>query len=104
MKARLPFSEADLPRVQTFECGAKLFQIEVSDWIKSPSTSPNSALGDMQARGTLVWLYETDDEIIGFGSLGATNWSIPNRQTGKKTITRFNAGICGWCRNAAKVR
>jgi len=26
------------------------------------------------------------------------------RKTLKKTITRFNEGICRWCRKAAKVR
>ena len=85
MRLRVPFSEADLPRLQSFGCGALPFQKEVSDWIVAPATTADSALGDMRTRGTSVWLYETDDgDVIGFGSLANRVWTIPNRQSGKK--------------------
>jgi len=73
---RIRFSEDLLPKVQAFDCGAELWQTEVSDWIKKPRGS-EGALNDMENAGLQVWLYANDQgDLVGFGSFGesAQRW------------------------------
>src|SRR5947209_5714107 len=73
------FTEADveLPEVRAFYCGPNRWDVEVADWIRSPS-GDNSVIEDMRQRGTEVWLYRTqEDVLVGYASLGENTWSLP---------------------------
>jgi len=66
-----------LAEIQQFQCGPERWDGEVADWIESPS-GPKSALHDMGAYRTEVWLYLDDQgELVGFGSLGQTTYTWP---------------------------
>jgi ribosomal protein S18 acetylase RimI-like enzyme len=70
-----PFSAAHLADVQDFSCGDDRWQIEVAPWIKCESE--DNALRRI-AQGTEVWLYRNADrDIVGYGSLGTTDWCWP---------------------------
>jgi ribosomal protein S18 acetylase RimI-like enzyme len=86
--AKYPFSRADWDEVQSFDCGSKDHQREVSDWLKGPEGA-DSALSAIHATPPAhVYLYRLEDpddaavrgELVGFGALGQTRW----RWTGKK--------------------
>ncbi len=84
MPARLtaiPFTKDDLDTVANFHCGDDPWAEYVSNWIKGADDGVLVAL-DL---GTQVWLYlNSDDDIVGFGSLGMTEWFYPNPYNGKK--------------------
>lgn len=70
-----PFSAPLLPEVQDFFCGDEPWQIEVAQWIKGESE--DNAVARM-TQGTEVWLYRNaQGEIVGYGSLGKTEWRWP---------------------------
>ncbi len=76
---KIPFSEALLPRVQAFDCGAEPWQREVSDWIKAPRGA-GGALDQLLQPGSQVWLYAAEQgSLVGFGSLaiGSQRWPRP---------------------------
>jgi GNAT superfamily N-acetyltransferase len=76
---RTEFSLSDLQEVQSFHCGTEEWELEVSNWLKGDS-SIDSAAAAIQ-KGSKVWLYRLNGgPIVGFGSLGKTEW----RWTGKK--------------------
>ena len=63
------FAPELLAKVEDFDCGDEPHERELAEWIKTESVT---AL----ARGTQVWLYATSEkEIVGFGSLGTSNWN-----------------------------
>lgn len=62
-----------LPEVQTFSCGTAIYETEISDWIKRA----DGALKET-AKGTQVWLYYFDEDLVGFGSLCAAPWKLPS--------------------------
>src|SRR5436309_3452459 len=67
-----------LESVGIFDCGSERYQSELANWL------PNEAANAM-AKGTRVWLYLNQaGEIVGFGSLGPTNWRYPE-PTSKRT-------------------
>lgn len=69
------FDYSQLSRVQDFDCGQEEWEREVSDWIKSEGPEGALAESSRSSRPCKVWLYESDDgQIVGFGSLGETNW------------------------------
>jgi hypothetical protein len=76
----VPFSAALLPEVQDFDCGTtNPWETEVSDWIKEPSLDRDGAIADMTNRGTEVWLFRLNSAqgpIVGFASLGESNWPL----------------------------
>src|SRR5579884_767622 len=81
---KIAFTEADLPAVQSFACGDRLWEAHLSDWIKGKSTDDTSVIEAMQD-GTKVWLYMTQQGgIVGYGSLGVTTWSYPSPYGGEK--------------------
>ncbi len=85
---KTPFSAADLtlPEVQTFSCGDERWELEVAEWIRSPSGS-NSALEDMKIHGTEVWLHWTEEgKLVGVSSLGESRWSWPPPKGPKRLI------------------
>jgi GNAT superfamily N-acetyltransferase len=77
--SKIPFTKDLLSEVADFECGGKPYETEVSDWIKTDG--PESALEAMQKFGTKVWLYVEEGNIVGFGSLGVSNWNWPEPTT-----------------------
>jgi len=67
---RIPFEETLLPKVQSFECGAEIWQAEVADWIKKPRGA-GGAIDDTENGGLQVWLYATaEGDLVGYGSFG----------------------------------
>ena len=76
MSARLtpiPFTRDDLDAVADFECGATEWARYVADWIK------DGPVIEALNNGTQVWLYIDDDNrIVGYGSLGTTEWLYPD--------------------------
>ncbi len=79
------FSAAQLPDVQDFFCGDGCWQIEVAQWIKGESE--DNAIRRI-AQGTEVWLYRNvDREIVGYGSLGTTDWSWPPPKGPKELVS-----------------
>lgn len=74
---RFHFSEEHLKRVAGFYCGDAPWEKEVADWIKSDGDP--GALFDLKKRRVRgIWLYASkQDGLVGFGSLGPTNWKYP---------------------------
>jgi GNAT superfamily N-acetyltransferase len=62
----------DLPRIQGFDCGAEPYQSDLAAW---PGAEAETCIGE----GTKVWMYVArDGVVVGYGSLGATNWRYPD--------------------------
>jgi len=69
---------------QKFDCGDHDYQRSVANWIKGMDPE-DSVLTDVARRGTQVWVYYNQaDELVGFGSLGTHEWSLPPH--GKKKV------------------
>jgi hypothetical protein len=65
----IEFSEADKTRLAGFSCGDEPWSRHVTEWILG------SDVLDSMKRGTRVWLFETEGgEVVGFGSLGTSQW------------------------------
>ncbi len=74
---RIPFSEDLHPKVQQFDCGTNIWEVEVSTWIKAPR-GRGGAIDEMENGGLSVWLYATaEGELVGFGSLGESDQRWP---------------------------
>lgn len=71
------FSEDFLPIVQEFSCTTAIWCRLAAQFIASAETHKGSALWSINHRGNAVVLYFDDGRLIGFGSLGVTNWHIP---------------------------
>lgn len=71
--------------VTSFHCGDNPWETEISDWLKSQNPE-YSALEDMKNRGTKVWLYVADADVVGVGSLGTTPWKWPAPDGPRETI------------------
>lgn len=84
MDARLtaiPFTKDDLDAVAEFYCGDEPWAEYVADWIKG---APNGVIEALDM-GTAVWLYLDDNnDIVGYGSLGVTEWYYPDPYKGEK--------------------
>jgi ribosomal protein S18 acetylase RimI-like enzyme len=79
------FCAAHLRDVQDFTCGDKPWQVEVAQWIKGESA--DNALKRM-AQGTEVWLYRNaNGEVVGYGSLGKSEWSWPPPKGPKQAVS-----------------
>lgn len=89
MLHRLPFTRAlwPNPAVQAFDCGAAPWEVEVGKWIAAEERAKfDSALYCAEQGKCSVWLYAlTPDplELVGFASLGRSNWKLP---TGKLPV------------------
>ncbi len=87
--AKYPFTPDDWEEVQSFDCGEKEHQREVSDWLKSP-LGADGALSSISSENPVrVYLYRLEDlasedggpgDLVGFGALGLSRW----RWKGKK--------------------
>jgi GNAT superfamily N-acetyltransferase len=74
------FSSELLPLVQDFDCGDEPHEQELAKWIVT------EAIPTIDAGGK-VWLYATEDkQIVGFGSLGISNWRYPDPQSKRISV------------------
>lgn len=81
---RRDFTPPDLVLFRRFHCGDAPWEAENAEWMRS-----GNVLEDVAALGTEVWLYylpELDNMLVGFGSLGANQWSWPTRKSPKRTV------------------
>jgi ribosomal protein S18 acetylase RimI-like enzyme len=75
------FTEADRARLVGFSCGDEPWSKHVSEWILG------SDVLDSMKRGTRVWLFETaEGDIVGFGSVGTSQWRWPPPDGARTTI------------------
>ncbi len=94
------FTPDDYDEVQSFDCGEKVHQLEVSDWLKGPADPrplEGSALAEISdVPPVRVWLYRLEDDedetkdieqIVGFGALGASQWRWTTEKSPKVPIT-----------------
>jgi ribosomal protein S18 acetylase RimI-like enzyme len=93
--SRYPFTPDDWDEVQSFECGGKEHQREVSDWLKG-RVEEDSALAaladDPPAR---IWLYRLEEEdpedghgeLVGFGALNNSAWRWTTKKSPYVPIT-----------------
>jgi hypothetical protein len=66
--------------VQDFDCGAEPHEQELAKWIIT------EAIPTIDSGGK-VWLYATEDKrIVGFGSLGVSNWRYPEPQSKRVSV------------------
>ncbi len=80
-----PFCVALLPDVQDFFCGVEPWQVEVAQWIKGEL---EDNVFQRMAQGTEVWLYRgANREVVGYGSLGKTEWSWPPPKGPKRVVS-----------------
>lgn len=75
------FCQADQARLVGFSCGDETWSRHVTEWIRG------SDVFSSMEKGTRVWLYEIPEgEIVGFGSLGTSNWRWPPPRGQRTTI------------------
>src|SRR5207245_2604838 len=70
------FTADMLDHVRSFHYGDEAYQKELGDWMA------NDAIRSM-ATGTKVWLYATESDVVGYGSLGVTRWHFPQSTSPK---------------------
>ena len=77
----VPFTEADQVRLAGFSCGSDTAGRAVTEWLLG------SDVFDSMKRGTRVWLFENGmREVVGYGSIGSTNWKWPPPEGKRATI------------------
>jgi ribosomal protein S18 acetylase RimI-like enzyme len=75
------FTEADQARLAGFSCGDESWSKHVTEWILG------SDVFESMKRGSRVWLFETAQrEVVGFGSIGTSEWQWPPPKGTRKTI------------------
>ncbi len=76
---KIPFTEQLLPAVADFDCGGEPWEQPLNEWIKAKPDVKHGALYEMKRRKNLnVWLHVNQaDELIGYSSLGESNWRWP---------------------------
>lgn len=83
LQRKVAFSSAKLAEVADFDCGDEDWSLALTAWLLE-----GDAIATMTNRGTDVWLYyNSDDDVVGFGSLGKTQRPWPRkgrRGTGPK--------------------
>src|SRR5262249_48350007 len=84
-----PFSPQKLADVQGFNCGSDPWETELSDWIKGDANVDDTALGVLRLGTSRVWLYRlpSTGEVVGFSSLGTSQWSYPKPKDDKITVS-----------------
>lgn len=72
-----PFSPALLGDVQDFCSGHEPWQTEVDQWIKDDPAAADRVSSYFD-KDLDIWLYRNEDkEVVGFGSLGISEWKWP---------------------------
>jgi ribosomal protein S18 acetylase RimI-like enzyme len=76
------FTEDYWDEVQTFDCGSKSYEVEVSDWLKRPFGEDGALTAIRNSeRPARVWLYRlAGGTLVGFGAIAESKW----RWKGKK--------------------
>jgi hypothetical protein len=85
----IEFTEQLLAEVQEFQCGTQDWETPLAMWIKAAPNVKDGALYEIHKRkGTLqVWLYVNEKgELVGYGSLGASNWQWPTADDARVPI------------------
>jgi hypothetical protein len=85
---KYPFTEDDWDDVQSFDCGDKPHQREVSDWLKGRRDEDSALAALAKDPPSRIWLYRLEDNeadpgpdnLVGFGALDRSAW----RWTGGK--------------------
>ncbi len=80
------------PQIQNFHCGDESWELEVARWIKAPtSEKTDSALFCSENGKSSVWIHTltTTAEIVGFSSLGKSNWKIEGSKIPVQIIPNF---------------
>lgn len=72
----IPYSADLLEAVQGLDCGNTDFGSHATQWIRGDESSSASALQSMRKHRTQVWLYYDAADLVGFGSLGPSHWTI----------------------------
>jgi GNAT superfamily N-acetyltransferase len=81
-----PFTNNDLPLVQSFGCGEEPWEKEVSEWIKAPAGGGGGL--DALEQEVKVWLYfDRSGNMLGFGSLAETTQRWPSSKDPKIPAT-----------------
>ena len=76
----IAFDPSMMESVAGFDCGDELWQRDLASWIVNES---HAAMD----RGTKVWLYvDNGGEIVGYGSLGTTNWKYPDADSKRRMV------------------
>lgn len=71
-----PLTHDLLPLMRDFDCGDRPWEREVADWING--NDPYGAGHALREQRAEIWVYSTEqDGIVGFGSLGQSNWRWP---------------------------
>jgi hypothetical protein len=87
------FTEADQARLGGFSCGDEPWSKHVTEWILG------SDVLDSMKRGTRVWLFETaQGEVVGFGSVGTSEWRWPPPKGSKTTECVFCPPSAEYCK------
>ena len=69
--------------VQSFECGESDTALDMADWIKGPR-----CIFSMAQKNTQVWLFHDEHgSLVGFGSLGTTDWPWPTPQSAPEKVS-----------------
>jgi ribosomal protein S18 acetylase RimI-like enzyme len=78
-----PFVEQSLslPELRSFNCGDAQWARTVNEWITG-----GDAVRHMRKGGTKIWLYYANSDLVGYGSLGRTNWPILFPEEPKKAV------------------
>ncbi len=86
---KVPFSSDLRSSVQDFHCGESVCALAAAKWIKGhPDETLDCALGAIAGDNTQVWLYRTEEgDLIGFGSIGPTEWRVPTHKSEFKKIS-----------------
>ena len=88
---RTRFAYADLESVQQFDCGDEPYEREVANWIRGKEGAEiDSALTSINHpdHPGRVWLYKlTTGTIVGFGSLGYSEWRWKGKKDPKVPVT-----------------
>lgn len=71
----IPYSPDMVDEVRHFDFGSESYHREMSHWLLSE-------VAVAMSYGTKVWLYgNVSGDIVGFGSLGETNWNFPDKKS-----------------------
>jgi len=75
--------------VEHFDCGNTSWATTINQWIRS-----EEALKRVRKKSTKIWLYHNQaSELIGYGSLGVTKWSIFSDEPKKPVLILPNLGV-----------
>jgi hypothetical protein len=89
---KFDFTEDDWHEVQSFDCGDRPHQLEVSDWLKRPFGEDGALTTIKRTPPGKVWLYRLpapDGRIVGFGAIDKARegWRWKGKKDPKVPVT-----------------